>query len=103
MTGQLRIPEAELRAFCVRWGVAELALFGSVLRDDFRPDIDVDVLVRFQPDARPTLYDLVRMKDELRQLIGRPVEVVSRRAIESSRNYLCRNAILGSAKVIYAA
>ena len=103
MIRRLLIPEAELRAFCVRWGVAELALFGSVLRDDFRPDSDVDVRVRFQPDARPTLFDLVRMEDELQQLIGRPVDLVSRRAIESSRNYLRRKAILGSAKVIYAA
>lgn len=103
MTARIAIPEPEVRAFCQRWHVTELALFGSVLREDFRPDSDVDVLVRFHPDARQTLFDLVRMKDELQEVLGRPVDLVSRRAIESSRNYLRRNAILSSAEVIYGA
>lgn len=103
MRANIAIPEPELHAFCRRWRIAELALFGSVLRDDFRPDSDVDVLVRFAPNARPTLFDLVRMKDELQELLGRPVDLVSRRAIEASRNHVRRNAILGSAEVIYAA
>lgn len=102
MTVQIDIPEPEVRAFCQRWDISELALFGSTVREDFRPDSDVDVLVRFHPSAHPTLFDLVRMKDELQQVFGRPVDLVSRRAIESSRNYLRREAILGSATVIYA-
>jgi uncharacterized protein len=100
MTARIDIPESEIGAFCQRWRIIELALFGSVLRDDFRPDSDVDVLVRFHPDARPTLFDLVRMKDELQQVLGRHVDLVSRRAIEGSRNYLRRNAILSTAEVV---
>jgi uncharacterized protein len=103
MTARIAIPEPEGRAFCQRWRVTELALFGSVLRDDFRPDSDIDVLVRFHPDARPTLFDLVRMQDELEHLLGRPVDLVSRRAVESSRNPLRRNALLSSAEVVCGA
>jgi len=103
MTARIDIPTSEVGAFCRRWHIAELALFGSVLRDDFRSDSDVDVLVRFDPEARPTLFDLVRMQDELQQVLGRQVDLVTRRASESSRNYLRRNAILSSAEVIYGA
>lgn len=103
MTAHLAISHSDITAFCRRWQVSELALFGSVLRADFRRDSDLDLLVRFHPDARPTLFDMVSMQEELEALLGRKVDLVSRRAIESSRNYLRRNAILGSAEVIYAA
>ncbi|MHB9038400.1 MAG: nucleotidyltransferase family protein [Armatimonadota bacterium] len=89
--------------FCKRWGIAELALFGSVLRDDFGPNSDVDVLVTFSPGARPTLFDMVHMQDELAGILGREVDLVSRRGVESSANYLRRKAILESAEVVYAA
>lgn len=98
---QIEIPRDELSKFCVRWRIEELSLFGSVLRDNFRSDSDVDILVKFQPDAEPTLFDLVRMQDELQRLFGRTVDLVSRRGIEASRNYLRRNAILNSAEVVY--
>ena len=98
---QIEIPRDELSKFCVRWRIEELSLFGSVLRDNFRSDSDVDILVKFQPDAEPTLFDLVRMQDELQRLFGRKVDLVSRRGIEASRNYLRRNAILNSAEVVY--
>ena len=88
-------------AFCLKWGVSELALFGSVLRDDFRPESDVDVLVRFQEQARPTLFDMVRMQNELEGIFGRKVDLVSRRGLEKSRNHIRRNAILQSAEVIH--
>lgn len=88
-------------AFCLKWGVSELALFGSVLREDFRPESDVDVLVRFKDQARPTLFDMVRMQKELEGIIGRKVDLVSRRAVEKSRNHIRRNAILQSAEVIH--
>ena len=79
----------------------EFALFGSVLRDDFRPDSDVDVMVQFEPEAHPTLFDLVEMEGELKQIFGRDVDLVTRKGIESSRNYLRRKAILSSVNVIY--
>jgi len=97
----LEIPDDALARFCRRWKVAELALFGSVLRGDFRPDSDVDVLVTFDPESRRTLFEMVDMQDELSALLGRPVDLVSRRGVESSRNYLRRKAILSSAETIY--
>lgn len=93
----------ELAAFCRRWKIVELALFGSALRDDFGPDSDVDVLVRFDSASRPTLFDMVHMRDELQDIFGREVDLVSRRGLEESRNYLRRNAILESAEVLYEA
>lgn len=90
-----------MAAFCLKWGVSELALFGSVLRNDFRPESDVDVLVRFQERARPTLFDMVRMQNELEGIFGRKVDLVSRRGLEKSRNHIRRNAILQSVEVIH--
>ena len=89
--------------FCRKWKIREFSLFGSVLRDDFGPESDIDVLVAFTDDARHTLFDLVDMEDELRTIFGRQVDLVSRRGIESSRNAVRRNAILNSAEEIYAA
>lgn len=82
--------------FCRRWKVTEFALFGSVLRDDFGPDSDVDVLVSFAAETRYGLFDLVHMEDELRTLFGRDVDLVTRRAVESTPNTWRREAILGS-------
>lgn len=92
-----------ISGFCEHWQITEFALFGSVLREDFRPDSDVDVLVSFSPEAHHTLFDLVRMENELKEIFKREVDLVSRRGIEQSRNYLRRNEILSSAQVIYAA
>lgn len=100
---QITVDEDKIAAFCRRWQIKEMALFGSVLRDDFRPDSDVDVLVRFDPEARHTLFDMVRMQEELQRIFGRDVDLVERTAIEQSRNYIRRRAILQSAEVIHAA
>ena len=96
------IPQEEITEYCHRWKIVEFALFGSVLRDDFSPDSDIDVLVSFSQDAQWTLFDQVDMQDELKTIFGRDVDVVSRRAIERSRNTLRREAILNSTEVIYA-
>jgi uncharacterized protein len=95
------LPMDEIQAFCQKWQIAEFALFGSVLRDDFRPDSDIDVMVQFHPDAHPTLFDLTYMEEELKILFQRDVDLVTRKGIETSRNYLRRKAILSSAQVIY--
>lgn len=100
---RVRLSTEQIAAFCERWGVAEVALFGSVLRDDFKPDSDVDVLVRFRQEATPSLFSLVRMEAELAELTGRPIDLVEWEAVEQSRNYIRREAILASAKVIHAA
>ena len=87
-----------LTAFCQRWRIAELAFFGSVLRDDFRPDSDVDVLVTFAPNAAWGLLDFVAMRDELSAILGRQVDLVTRRSVENSDNWIRREAILSSAE-----
>ena len=103
MSIQIAIPHDALRAFCQRWRVSELALFGSAVQGNFRPDSDIDMLVRFAPDARWTLLDFVQMRDELSDIFGRKVDLVTRRAVEASKNPLRRKAILESAQVIYVA
>jgi predicted nucleotidyltransferase len=99
----IEIPQEEISDFCQRWKITELALFGSVLRGNFRPDSDIDVLVTFSPDATWTLLDRVDMQDQLRVIFGREVDLVNRRSIERSRNHIRRQAILDSNEVIYAA
>lgn len=103
MKSCMEIPKEEVAAFCRRWQVRELSFFGSVLRDDFGPESDVDVLVQFDEEAHHTLFDMVRMQEELQRILGRNVDLVSRRGIEASRNYLRRKAILASAEVVYGA
>jgi hypothetical protein len=100
---KVKIPKAKIAEFCKRWDVSELAIFGSALRADFRPDSDVDVLVSFAPEAKVSLFDMVHMQDELNQIFGRDVDLISKRGVEDSRNYLRRKAILESAQVIYVA
>ena len=103
MLPNLYIAENEIEDFCRKYHIRKLSLFGSVLRDDFRPDSDVDVLISFAPDAHWGLFDLVRMEDELEAILGREVDLVSRRAVEASENYIRRKSILGNLEVIYAA
>ncbi|HEY9879126.1 MAG TPA: nucleotidyltransferase family protein [Leptolyngbyaceae cyanobacterium] len=98
----IEVPIEEIAEFCYRWQVTEFALFGSVLRDDFRPDSDVDVMVQFHPDAHPTFRTLDQMEEELKTIFQREVDLITRRGIETSRNYLRRHEILSSAQVIYA-
>src|SRR5215208_6320174 len=96
-------PQAEIEQFCHRWKITELAAFGSVLRQDFSPESDIDLLVTFDPEVHWTLFDMVHMRDELSALLGREVDLVSRRGVETSRNPIRRDAILSSARPIYAA
>jgi hypothetical protein len=100
----IEIPKEKLREFCRKWKVTEFALFGSVTRpEEFRADSDVDVLVRFAPDAPWSLFDWVTMEDELKEIFGRDVDLVERRGVEQSRNYLRREAILSSAVLLEVA
>jgi predicted nucleotidyltransferase len=103
MNPRIAIDHGKINTFCRKWRVAELALFGSVLRDDFGPESDVDVLVTFSPDARRTLFDLVDMKDELSAIFQREVDVVSKRAIQASPNPYRKEVILSQYEVLYAA
>jgi predicted nucleotidyltransferase len=103
MTVRISLKHEEIAAFCQRWQITELAFFGSVLRDDFRPESDVDVLVTFAPGVEWSLFDHIAMEEELAALLGRKVDLVSRRAIERSSNWIRRQAILETAEPIYAA
>ncbi|MEI7834535.1 MAG: nucleotidyltransferase domain-containing protein [bacterium] len=94
---------AKISDFCQRWHITEFALFGSVVRGDFRVDSDVDVLVTFAVDAATSLFDLATMQAELQLMFGHAVDLVSRRGIERSRNIARREEILHSAEVIYHA
>ncbi len=96
----LHLPLEELRKFCKRWKIVEFAIFGSALRDDFRPDSDLDVLVSFSPDAAWSLFDHVEMEIELEEILGREVDLVSRAAIEQSHNWIRGEEILSTAQIL---
>jgi predicted nucleotidyltransferase len=100
---RIALDEAALAAFCDRWRVASLELFGSVIRDDFRHNSDIDVLVSFQPEANWGLLDHAAMEDELAALFGRSVDLLSRRAVERSANPIRRASILESAVPLFIA
>ena len=92
-----------LAEWCQRWSVREVSLFGSVLRPDFMPDSDLDILVDFIPGARRTLFDLVAMKEELEARVHRKVDLLTRNAVEHNENWIRRRAILERLERIYAA
>lgn len=99
--GQLNVDENGLKNLCVKWRISKLEAFGSVLREDFTPDSDIDLLVSFAPDAKWSYFDLYDAEEEFRLLLGREVDLVSRRGIESSQNWIRRQAILESAVPVY--
>ena len=102
MTRQrIDIPKDQLADFCQCWQISELALFGSALRDDFGPDSDVDILVTFIPGTKWSLLDHVRMEQELAGLLHCEVDVLTKRAVERSPNWILRQEILNTAEVIY--
>jgi len=89
-----------LAAFCRKWRIRELSLFGSALRDDFGPESDLDFLVSFEPGADWDLFDLVDMKGELETHFGRPVDLIEKEAL---RNPWRKHEILRTREVVYAA
>ena len=95
----IQIDQNKLRAICRAHHIRKLSLFGSVLRSDFRPDSDIDVLVTFLPDSRWSLFDLVQMQDELEEVLGRKVDLVEKKGL---RNPFRRHEILKTKQVVYA-
>lgn len=100
---KIQLPQQELAALCQRWKVHELYIFGSVLREDFQPSSDIDVMVSFELDAPWGLLEFVRMKRELEALLGREVDVITKKSIEQSHNWIRRQEILATAQPIYVA
>lgn len=92
-----------VRQFCRRWRIRELAVFGSVLREDFRADSDIDLLVTFEEGAPWDLLDLLEMQDEASLVLGRRVDLFSRRGIEAASNPILKQEVLGAAETVYAA
>lgn len=97
----IEFPIEQIKEFCDRWQITEFALFGSILRDAFRPDSDIDVLVTFAPDVKRGLTETLQMKDELQAIFGRKVDFIVRAAIERSENWLRKKNILESAQTVY--
>ncbi|MDJ1173864.1 nucleotidyltransferase family protein [Roseofilum capinflatum] len=97
----LEISLEAIADFCQRWQIVELSVFGSILRDDFNSNSDIDFLFTLSPDAHWGLFKLLEMQQELEKLVCRPVDFVSKRAIERSENWLRREEILGNAEIIY--
>jgi uncharacterized protein len=97
------LPMNEIQAFCLKWQIIELALFGSILRDDFKPDSDIDILVSFAPNTKRGLTEMLQMQDELEAIFKQKVDLIVKVAIERSENWLRRKNILESARTIYAA
>lgn len=98
---RLNVDSDKILKFCQQWNITELALFGSVLSDRFHELSDIDMLIRFAPDAPQGLLTLAKIKYELESLFGREVDVVVREAIENSENWIRRDEILKTATVIY--
>lgn len=103
MALRVQYSQQALEAFCKRWHVQELAIFGSALREGFRPDSDVDVLVVFEPGVAWSFRDWLQMIQELEAIFGRKVDLVERRMIEQSKNYICRKHILSHLERVYVA
>jgi predicted nucleotidyltransferase len=96
------LPTDSIAALCERYGVRELSVFGSVLRDDFTSESDIDFLVTFRDDDQgPWMGKLIRMEDDLRALLGREVDLVPKESILKSENWIRREHILATAQVIY--
>ena len=103
MSIRIKVVEDEIAAFCRRNHIHSLSLFGSVLRDDFGPDSDVDVLVEFEHGHEPGLMEIVKMEEELSGILGQKADLVERRSVERSENYIRRRYILQSVEAIYVA
>lgn len=95
---RLGLDRSGLERFCSRWKITELAVFGSILRDDFRPDSDLDLLITFAADAPWSLWDLIAMKQEFERLAGRPADLIEKGAL---RNPFVRHEVLRTQEVIY--
>ena len=101
MKTAIALPIEQIASFCQHWNVTELALFGSILRDDFHAESDIDFLVTFAPEADWSLLDHAQMQQELIAMLGRKVDLISKRAIERSQNPHRRHEILSTAQTIY--
>ncbi|NQT72056.1 MAG: nucleotidyltransferase domain-containing protein [Chloroflexi bacterium] len=99
----IELPKDQITEFCNRWHIRELAFFGSVLRHDFGPDSDLDILITLAGEASWSLFDHLRMEEELQKILLRKIDLFTKRAVEQSHNQLRRQKILSTAEVVYVA
>ncbi len=98
---RLGMSSKDIFAFCQRWGIFTMALFGSILRDDFTEESDIDILLTFTPDVRQGLLTIAKIKHELETRLHRPVDITIKESIETSDNWIRRREILTTAQTIY--
>ncbi len=103
MAIHIKVSKDSIAAFCRRNHIRSFAFFGSVLRDDFGPDSDLDILVEFEQGQEPDLMGLVTIESELAEIFGHKVDLVERRSVERSENYIRRRHILQSVEAVYVA
>jgi hypothetical protein len=102
-TVAIELPIEEIRRFCEKWRIRELAVFGSILTENFGADSDIDFLYTFDDGDMWDLFDVIEMKQELEGLLGREIDFVDREVVEKSPNWARRKLILGSTLAIYRA
>lgn len=98
---RLGLTSLEIATFCQQWGITKMALFGSILRDDFRADSDIDLLITFAPNAQQGLLTLAKIKHELESRLNRPIDLVPEASVQMSENWIRQQEILGTAQTIY--
>jgi len=103
MVSRIEISKDKIITFCQRNYIRSLSLFGSVLREDFGTESDIDILVEFEQGHEPGLMEIVDIESELSGILGRKVDLVERKAVERSENYIRRRHILQSLETVYVA
>lgn len=98
---RLGLSTQDIATFCQHWGIQSMALFGSILRDDFAPNSDIDILLTFNPQARQGLLTLARIKSALETQVDLPIDIALKEAVQTSDNWIRRREILNSAQTIY--
>jgi uncharacterized protein len=101
MNFAVALPVEQIALFCQHWQITELSAFGSVLRSDFNAESDIDLLVSFSDATNWGLLEHAQMQEELETLLGKPVDLISKRAIERSSNWIRRQEILSTSQPIY--
>lgn len=101
--GPLVVDAERFEAICMKWGIVKVQAFGSVLSGDFGSDSDVDLLIDFDEHSEVTMFDLEAINREFEGILGREVDIVTRRGVMASENTIRRRAILDSAVTLYAA
>jgi predicted nucleotidyltransferase len=100
LQNNINVPKAKIINYCKQHHILEFAFFGSVLTSDFKPDSDIDVLIRFEPDCHYSLYDIMDIQDDLKDLLGYDIDLVEKQGL---KNPFRRHEILNNMEIVYAA